>query len=145
MRSLITVITSVLNSDEDIPGLPSDRLVAFSNCGQPIPGTIDQTSFLKIARLQTLIVQEQEKAEIPGVDALKQAAEQNHQDFASTMAASLSVKDDATSNTIMLERLIVLIVRDACPAECERFDVRYVADVSMQVFFCEIPQQRFLD
>jgi hypothetical protein len=145
MRSLLLIIVSVLNGDETITELPDGQLVAFQDRGKPINGMVDQTVLLKVARLQTLIVKEQEKAEIPEMEALKALCAQTGKDFATVMAQSMEVQEDATSNIMMLERLIVEIVRDACPAECERFGVRYVADISMRIFFSEAPQGRFMD
>ncbi len=145
MRSLLSVIVSVLNNEQNIPELPDDQLVAFQNKGQPITGSINGTAFNQIARLQTLIVQEQEKAQLPEIATLKAIGAESRQDFGSTMASALSVQEDTTQNIIMLERLIVAIVRDACPSESERLGVRYVADISLRIFFAEAPQRRFLD
>ena len=145
MRTLLPVIVAVLNGEEDIPELPNDQLQALQNQGQPIPGSVNQKTFQKIARLQTLIFKEQEKAEIPDMKVLRQTCTESGQDFVTVMARSLSVQEDATSNIMMLERLIVEVVREACPVECERFGVRYFADISLRVFFGESPSQRFLD
>jgi len=145
MRTLLPIIVSVLNNDENIPELPDDQLVAFQGHGQPIPGPINQIEFNKIARLQTLIIREQEKASIPEMDVLKETCAENNLDFGNAMAQALSVQEDATSNIMMLERLIVEVVRNACPKECDRFGVRYFADISLRVFFAESPHQRFLD
>ena len=145
MRTLLPVIVSVLNGDENIPELPDDQLLAFQNIGQPIQGVVDQKTFLKIARLQSLIVREQQRAAIPEMATLKQVAAQNRTDFPTFMANALSVQEDATSNIMMLERLIVESVREARPEECERFGVRYFADTSIRVFFAEAPRNRFLD
>ena len=144
MRTLLPIIVSVLNGDKNIPELPNDQLVAFQNTGQPIQGIVDQNTFLKIARLQSLIVREQRRSGIPEMETLKQVANQNGTDFPTVMANALSVQEDATSNIMMLERLIVESVREARPEECERFGVRYFADVSIRVFFAEAPQNRFM-
>jgi len=128
-----------------IPELRSDRLVAYQGKGEPISGSIEIATFLKIARLQTLIVMEQEKAELPELDTLRQVVVEKGQNFATVMSRSLMVQEDATNNVIMLERLIVAIVRDACAEECERFGVRYLADISGRVHFSEAPQGRFMD
>ncbi|MES2314966.1 MAG: hypothetical protein V4524_03490 [Patescibacteria group bacterium] len=145
MRTLLAVIVAVLNGEENIPELPNDQLQAFQNQGQPIPGSVNGEVFHKIARLQTLIFREQEKAGIPDMEVLKQMCAESHQDFATVMARSLSVQEDATANIMMLERLIVGVVREACPRECDRFGVRYYADISLRIFFGESPQRRFLD
>ena len=145
MRSLLSIVVSILKSDESIPELPNDELVAFQHHGKPINGTVKLVTLLKIARLQTLIVREQEKAEIPEMESLKAVCAQTGKDFATVMAQSLVVQEDTTSNIIMLERLIVETIRDAYPMECERFGVRYVADVSGRIHFSEAPQRRFMD
>lgn len=145
MRSLLSIIVSVLNGEATIPELPTDKLAAYKDKGTLIPGSIELLVFLKIARLQTLIVMEQDKAELPEMDTLRQVVTESGQDFATVMARSLTVQEDTTHNIMMLERLIVGLVRDACAEECERFGVRYIADVSGRVHFSEAPQRRFMD
>ena len=145
MRSLIVIITSVLNSDETIPELPPDQLIAFNNQGKPIPRLVDRASLLKIARLQTLIVKERERSNVPEINNLKQIADQSGQNFGTTLAKSLAIQEDTVAIIMMIERLIVEIVRSACPEVCERFGVGYVADISTRVYFSESSQRRFLD
>ena len=145
MRTLLSTIVAVLNGEADMPELPNGQLRAYQNQGQPIPGSVSREALQKVARLQTLIFKEQEKARIPEVDEIQQMCTESKQPFAVVMARSMSVQEDATSNIMMLERLIVEVVRDACPSECDRFGVRYFADISGHIFFGESPQQRFLD
>jgi hypothetical protein len=135
MRSLLSVVIAVLNDEQIIPELPNNKIVAYQNRGQPIAGHVNNSrAFLKVARLQTIIVQEQEKSELPEVI-----------ESTSSASAALMVQEDATHTIMMLERLIVQIVRDAYPSESERFGVRYVADIGMGIFYTEAPQRRFLD
>lgn len=145
MRTLITIIAEILNSVENIPDLPPDKLIALQNHGKPIPGNVNNVTLLKIARLQTLIVKEQKKSGMPEIDTLKQTATETGGDLLSTLATSMDVREDTVLNIVMLERLIVEIVRNACPEECERFGVIYSANISMRVSYHEEPQRRFLD
>ena len=145
MNSLISIITAVLRGDETISELPGDQLYAFEGTGKPFDFQFSTEAFLKIVRLQTLIFLEQERAGIPSVDAIKQMCSVSGQTFDVVMVRSLQTQEDATRNIIMLERLIVGLVREVCPAECERFGVRYVADISARVCWCQAPDQRFLD
>ncbi len=137
MRSLSLVIRSVLNGDLVIPELPGDKLLAFQECGTPIGSSADSAVLLKVARLQTLIVKEREKGEIPEMKTLKSLARIGG-GLARIKNAAMAVRDDTASNIIMLERLIVEIVRDACPREGERFGVTYSLDSDMRICFSEV-------
>jgi hypothetical protein len=145
MRSLLTVVREILNGAEKIPELPEDGLIATNGEGRPISVMMDGATFKKLARLQTLIRHEQKKAEMPDMDVVRQTAEGLGKTVSDILASSLGVQEDATSDIMMLERLMVAIVRDACPQESERMGVRYLADISYKVHAIEAPTRRFLD
>src|SRR3989344_667562 len=139
MRSLIDIITSVLNSDETIPELPEDKLVAIKgkSC---LEVDLDRDTAYKIARLQTLAVMTRENGEIPNI-----SIPDDRGSGLLTMANSLTIQEDATNTIMMLERLLVEIVRKAVPSENERFGVRYFLDGNLKLCYSETPASRFLD
>lgn len=140
-------LRAILSDQSEIPKLPEDKLVAFSE-GQSIPTKLPLHILHRLVRLQTLIVQEQQRGEMPDTDVLEGlglASEQSEGSKLNSMAKSLSVQEDATKRILMLEQLIVEIVREAVPSECERFDVRYCVNLELDVLWSPNLKRRFLD
>jgi hypothetical protein len=138
MRSLTVLIAATLSEEEEIPELPNDTLRPLCSPGILVAKEIEIGLALKIARLQTLIFLEQEKGEIPDYATISSKGP-------TVMANYLAVQEDATSNIIMLERLIVGIVRDAFPKEAERFSVRYFLSAERNLLCAEAANGRYLD
>ena len=63
-------------------------------------------TLLKVARLQTLIVREQEKAEMPEIETLKVVSVQTGKDVTTVMAQSLEVQED--NRTILMRNAEIL-------------------------------------
>lgn len=101
--------------------------------------------FRKLARLQTLAFQAHEKSEMPSYEVIKSVVEVTGGNTPQTMADSLGVQEDVTRRIMMIERLIVEVVRESVPAECERNDVEYFAHVSGVIMRRPIKHRRFLD
>ncbi len=139
--SFLQTVLAVLTGQDEISELPSDKLIALTN-GEPIERRLSQEDLHKIIRLQTLIVHEQERGAMFEQGGLP---EEDGQDTQNVMAQYLAVQEDATARVIMLERLIVELVREAVPAECERFDVRYSVNLSLEVLRSRVSHHRFLD
>lgn len=143
--SFLATLTAVLSGQDKIENLPQDRLIASDYIGDPVKQIVPVSVFLKIARLQTLAFQAHEKSELPSYEAVKSVAEVTGGNTAQTMANSLGVQEDATHRIMMIERLIVEVVHEAIPAECERNDVEYFAHVSGVIMRRPINHRCFLD
>lgn len=138
---------AVLSDQPEIDTLPANKLNVF-DMGEPIGMRLPHSILKRIVRLQTLIVREQQKGEMPKVDVmegLETPAERTHFSQLSAMANALGIMEDGTRRIMMIERLIVEIVREAVPTECERLDVRYCVNMQLEVLWSKSPQQRFLD
>ena len=137
MRSLITVITDILNSESEIPEIENLALKRPPKDGQTVVGTVDKPLFRKVARLQTLIVKEDEKSEPLSDEQIENEASRTGTHHVVVLGKSQFVARDAASNIKMLSRLIVEVIRETCPAECERFEVRYIACSDFRIYAIE--------
>lgn len=79
------------------------------------------------------------------MEGLEAPEEHTHLTHVSTLANALGVMEDATRRIVMIERLIVEIVHEAVPTECERLNVLYCVNMKLEVLWRVSPQQRFLD
>lgn len=143
--SFLTTLMAVLSDQNEIENLPNDKLIASNHESNPIKQVVPTTVLIKIARLQTLAFQAHNKSKMPNCDVIKSIAEVTGSNTAQTMADSLGVQEDATRRIIMIERLIVEVVREAIPAECERNDVEYFANTNGLIMRRPINYRRFLD
>lgn len=143
--SFLATLTAVLSGQDEIENLPNDRLIGFDYLGDPVEQTVPMSVFLKLARLQTLSFQAHEKSEMPSYEVVKNVVEVTGGNAAQTITDSLGVQEDDTRRIMMIERLIVEVVREAIPAECERNDVEYFAHVSGVIMRRPINNRRFLD
>ena len=150
MSSFYTTLLAVLNEQSEIKELPSNHLAAnIYSEGERLPNQIPRDVFLKIARLQTLIVNEGDRSEMPSAEEEKNMREQLGVDFLTLTSKALCVKEDATRRIMMLEGMIIEIVRSILPEECDQFNMRYCACFSPPnshyLLRAPAPQQRFLD
>jgi hypothetical protein len=121
MRSFLTILGSVLREDEDVPELPTEKLVAVvrDNVGATALGyTVPVNIMIKLARLQTLKIREGELSSMPEMDVINQQASETKTSSIEVMARSLSIQEDSTRREMMIERLIVELVRETYPQEC---------------------------
>ena len=145
MSSLLKTIVSVLLDVSEVPELPMDRLIALPDEGVPVEHTFSTQVFLRIARLQTLLVREAQKGEMPELDEIKQVEKGGTKDTAEVMADFLAVQEDAGRRAGMLQQLITEVVRETVPTECERFDVEYFAHPDGRVYHRPLHHHRVLD
>lgn len=131
--SFPAILAAVLGNQPVIAELPNDNLVAFNCEGNSIDGEVSPALLLKVVRLQTLISQAQEDAEMPSTEAIQQIADETNVEFFVASINASHVQEDATHRMMLLERLIVEVVREACPAECGQFDVQYLAHISRKI------------
>lgn len=143
--SFLATLMAVLSDQDEIENLPNDKLIASELIGEPLESAVTMPIFLKIARLQTLAFRAHEIGEMPSFDSITQISGTTGGDAAKTIADSLGVKEDATRRIMMIERLIVEIVREAVPAECERNNVEYFGHLSGVIMRRATNSQRFLD
>ncbi|MDE2041416.1 MAG: hypothetical protein KGI59_03500 [Patescibacteria group bacterium] len=143
--SFLSTLTAILNDQREIAELPSDKLIAFEHVGEAVQQQISTQFLLKIARLQTLCVRAHQDGEMPDYEDEKQIAKETGQNIQNVMAKSLGLMEDSTHRAIMLERLMVEVVREAFPSECEHFDVAYYAHISGQIMRRPNRHHRFLD
>ncbi|MDR3558487.1 MAG: hypothetical protein P4L61_03070 [Candidatus Pacebacteria bacterium] len=142
MRSFLQIITAVLQDEPEIAELPTSKLIGINDGKATLLGRdIPQDVMFKLARLQTLKVKEAERGEMPELDELKAIGG----DTKVAMASSLGILEDSTRRIIMLERLIVEVVREAFPTECDRLDVEYMLHPQKGIIFVPTKRQRFLD
>ena len=142
MRSFIQIIVATLQEEEEIVELPTPQLIGINDdkamlLGRDIPPNV----MLKLARLQTLKIKEAERGEMPEFDELKAMGGNTIM----AMSGSLGILEDSTRRIIMLERLIVEVVREAFPTECDRLDVEYMLHPQKGILFVPTKRQRFLD
>lgn len=135
---------AVLGNQTIIQELPNDKLIAFDCKGDSIEGEVSPAIFFQIARLQTLSSQAQEDAEMPSTEAIGQIAKETDVPFGVAGTNALHVQEDATHRSMMIERLIVEVVREACPAESRQFGVQYLAHISGKIIRRPI-SERFND
>jgi hypothetical protein len=143
--SFLTTVMAVLNNQSEIVDLPNDKLNAFTCEGDTLEEKIPLDILLKIAGLQTLIMQTREKVEMPDYETTQQIAKEIGVDSITAGANALAVSEDATHRVMMLERLIVEVVRAAFPKECGQFNVRYLARLDQKILRLPAQQLRFLD
>jgi hypothetical protein len=143
--SFLATLTAVLSGQDKIENLPQDKLIATNHMGDPIQHIVPVSVFLKLARLQTLAFQAYEKSEMPSYGTVKSVVEVTGGNTAQTMANSLEIQEDAARRITMIERLIVEVVREAIPAECEQNDVEYFAHVSGVIMRRPSNNRRILD
>lgn len=142
----LETLTAILNHQEEIPGLPNDRLIAIDCPGNPINGRIVGKDFLAIARLQTLAIAEEEKCRMPeDAHFFENTAVAQKTNTAEVMASCLSAQEDGAKIVSMLECLITEIVRKLCPIENERCEVTYFAHPSGKVLWRDAPPVRCFD
>lgn len=146
--TFLETIVAILSDQPVIDTLPNDKLNVF-DIGKPIGGRrLPMNVLQRLARLQTLIVRAQSMGEMPATDVmegLQDPGERTQLSQLDAMAAALGIQEDSTRRIMMLERLIVEIVREAVPTECERLDVRYCVNMQLEVLWSPSPRQRFLD
>lgn len=143
--SFLSTLLAVLSDEEDIPALPHDRLITSYRMGDPVKAEVTRRILLKLTRLQTLCFQVYETGEMPELDAMKQMASETGSGIADVRANSLGTQDDMACRIMMLERLMVEVVREAVPAECDKFEVQYYVHADGTIMRRPIERRRFLD
>ncbi len=140
--SFPSILVAVLSGQPGIAELP--KLIASDCEGEFLEGEVPWDLLLKIARLQTLCAKAHENTEPNSFEAIKQIAEETNVRFVEAGTNSAMVNEDATHREMMLERLIVEVVREAFPAECGQFGVRYAVNLSGKIVRLPI-NKRFND
>ena len=119
-----------------------DELLALDRKdATPLNYSVPVEVIIKLARLQTLAIQESEKGTMPDYDQLK-ALGGNTLD---TMSRSLGIQEDSTRRAMLLEQLFTEVVREVFPSECERLDVEYSLHPTNGIMWRPMVHQRFLD
>ncbi len=136
MRSFLKILIDVLFGVPEIAELPEEKLIGISSeDGQFLNRPVPEGLILKLARLQTMAINESKKGEIPDNDSSSP-----HEG-----AQFLAIKEDATRRVIMIEQLIVEAVRECFPTEYDRLDVTYFVNQFGQIMYRPVSRQLFLD
>jgi len=142
--SFLFTLLAVLSDEEDILALSHDRLITSYRMGDPA-AEVTKKTLLKLTRLQTLCFQAHETGEMPELNVMEQMASETGSGVADVMANSLGTQEDMTHRVMMLERLMVEVVREAVPAECDKFEVQYYVCDGGTIMSHPIERRRFLD
>ena len=123
-------LVAVMTDKPEIASLPRKSLIGDNRAGQPVRHQLPEKILTRIVRLQTMIYQEGEKSPIPRDGKMPEAEGQN---IAELMSKYLQIQEDGARKMIMLKQLIVEIIREHVPAECERFNVHYALDSQSRI------------
>ena len=151
MSTLLSQIQMILAEEKYIKGLSvREELTAVKFQGeesQVVSLSIPRDLLIKIARLQTLLIREREKGEIPRFESVQQQMEATGQDYLEVASNELISQEESLHNVMMIERLIVLVVREVFPREIDHFECRYFVGFKKRqtVLFREpMPKRMFL-
>lgn len=125
------IICDILSDKPEIPGLPNSKMISYRTVARPgtaLVNNVPKLTFLKLCRLQTLKQQEMEKGEMPALDALKDQAQAVGKNVAMVMCQTLAVNQDSKDRVAMIVRLMIEVVRDAIPTECDQLGREYYVD-----------------
>lgn len=142
--SFLATLSAVLSGQDEIENLPKNKLIASDQEGEEVKQTVPPHVFLMIARLQTLAFMEDDQSAMQPGENTAAVLETIGDDPVNTIPNALMVQEDGTRRIAMIERLIVEIVREALPAECEVFGVEYFAHESCVLMRRPTLQRRYL-
>jgi hypothetical protein len=122
MDSFLNTLAAVLIGQPEIEGL--SEIYIFDMDAEKLLHSFNEDAYLKISRLQTLISHEHEVGVCPffNRDGSGSVAVTSAND-------ALCVAEDTVGRIAMLQRLIIEVVREMVPQECDHFDVNYFAHV----------------
>lgn len=124
-RSFLSILTAVLNDEDDIPELPDDALKTVTQVGQVVSGDGVTSQLLKkVKRLQTLCGLDFATYGMPSVTKVP-----------SVRLTAIFFARNTIERIEMIEQLIVEVVREAVPVERERHDVGYAVHLSDSLMY----------
>ena len=144
MSQFLKTLMDVLNGESKIQALPNDKLIALNVHGESVAGDLTGEQLLKLARLQTLRVNEISAIEeSPSFDEVSEMAKQAGVSFVEIEVKNMCIRADTPDRIVMLDRLIVEVVRDIFPKEVDVFDVLYSITPTAQIIRREKPRPPF--
>jgi hypothetical protein len=136
----LQTVLSVLNGDEYIPVLSEGGLYTHNLEGEIIAENLPIEFVAKIARLRTLIHLEAERSDIHDERQYDLLDARHDGSAHRLLEVSVEVLDDSTNRQLMLEGLIIEVVRQFFPSECEHLSVRYTLTKSFQLVRAPFPR-----
>ncbi|MEN9649408.1 MAG: hypothetical protein RL094_375 [Candidatus Parcubacteria bacterium] len=144
-RSFFSVYKAVLAGEPEIPEIPNDKLRAVDDEGEPINYDIPTPFFILIARLQTLCFLVGEESEIPSSETITSIAAALGEAVLQVTANSLATQEDGILRVAMIQRMIVELVRNQFPSECDHLGVEYRAHISFKIIRVPLISRGMLD
>lgn len=140
MSTFMSTLKSVLNGEARIPGFEDWTFIPVKPDDSSMPGPkVSLDALRKICVLQSLAIKASETGEFVPTYVLSAGLEEMGGSKSEMTARSIAVTEDAAYRVMFLEYLIVEVVRDEVPAECERMGVRYFVTGDNRLMFRPLP------